>query len=193
MKYHSLKRAVSVFLFLTLLLCSVGAASSFAPVASAQKTDSTLRVHADGSFRILQIADLQDYYQPAQGSQTATNIYFREINTIRLAVAHVRPDLIVLTGDNIFGAKGTLDNGMTVFEYTVKKVTESFGGVPFIVTFGNHDEESNSYDKNGAQRLSEAAQMEIYAQYGALPLTNDIVPGDLRGQARTRAVREDRL
>ena len=57
MKHHTLKRAVSVFLFLILLLCSVGAASSFAPVASAQKTDSTLRVHADGSFRILQIAD----------------------------------------------------------------------------------------------------------------------------------------
>ena len=146
--------------------------------ANAQANETKLCVNRDGEFRILQIADLQDYFRPEEDPRGAINVYFREMNTIRLAVAREHPDLIVLTGDNIYGAKGTLENGMTVFEYSVKKIVESFGGVPFVVTFGNHDEESNSFDNAGEDRLTEAQQAAIYERCGALLLTNDIVPGD---------------
>ena len=179
------KRAFSLLLaVLTVLVLSV----PFSAVhgASAQRGTEKLRVHADGSFRILQIADLQDYTVPAEGSSGAVNIYFREMNTIALAVAREQPDLIVLTGDNIYGAKGTLESGMTAFEYTVRKITSSFNGIPFIVTFGNHDEESNSFDSAGSDTLSEAQQAAIFAQYGALPLTSDIVPGDTSENATAK-------
>ena len=173
------RRAVSILMCFSVLTVLVFAVPLPAVLsASAQKGAEKLRVHDDGSFRILQIADLQDYTVPAGENRSAVNVYFREMNTITLAIAHERPDLIVLTGDNIYGAKGTLENGMTAFEYTVKKITDSFNGIPFIVTFGNHDEESNSRDSAGSDTLSEAQQAEIFAQYGALALTNDIVPGD---------------
>ena len=181
------KQALSIFLCVS-MLTGLAFFASFSAVfsASAQNDTEKLRVNEDGSFRILQIADLQDYTVPAEGSSGAVNIYFREMNTITLAVAREQPDLIVLTGDNIHGAKGTLESGMTAFEYTVKKITDSFNGIPFIVTFGNHDEESNSRDTAGSQTLSEAEQAAIYAQYGALSLTNDIVPGDTSENATAK-------
>lgn len=181
------RRAVSILLCVSVLTSLVFAVPFPAALsAPAQKSADKLCVHADGSFRILQIADLQDYTVPAEGSRGAVNIYFREMNTIALAIAREQPDLIVLTGDNIYGAKGTLESGMTAFEYTVRKITDSFGGIPFIVTFGNHDEESNSFDTAGSDTLSEAQQAAIYAQYGALTLTNDIVPGDTSENATAR-------
>ena len=181
------KKALSVGLSL-LLLCGIAGLAPLLSLrgASAGAPEGLLRVRADGTFRILQIADLQDHYTPKDGDLGEVNIYFREINTIRLAIARVQPDLIVLTGDNIFGAKGTLSDGMTVFEYTVKKVTELFGDIPFIVTFGNHDEESNSRDTAGADRLSEAEQLAIYERYGALPLQTDITPGDTSENATAK-------
>ena len=184
-----MKKPLSVF---TKTLCVVlslffllGIAFS-APGAAAEETDGKLRVHADGSFRILQIADLQDYYCPKDGNLSEVNVFFREINTIRLAIGRVQPDLIVFTGDNIQNAKGTMQSGMTVFEYSVKKITENFGDIPFFVTFGNHDQESNSRNKDGSDRLSEAEQLAIYGRYGALPLTSDIVPGDTSENATAK-------
>lgn len=166
------------FLMLQLLFCTVATA--------AQTNEPKLQVSEDGSFRILQLADIQDYFVPQGEALTQHNIGFREMNTIRLAVARVQPDLIVLTGDNIHGARGTLANGMTAFEYTVKKITECFDGIPFVVTFGNHDVESNSHDKAGANSLSQAEQLAIYERYGALPLKNDITPGDTSENATAK-------
>lgn len=148
------------------------------PIASAQAESDKLCLSSDGSFRILQIADFQDYFCPKDGSLKEHNVGFREINTIRLAIGRVKPNLIVLTGDNIQNAKGTLQNGMTVFEYSVQKLTESFGDIPFVVTFGNHDEESNSHDKSGKDTLPLAEQTAIYKRHGALTLKNDITAGD---------------
>ena len=182
-----MKKTVSLILILLMLCGAAFGLPQLSPTgASAQDARDALRVHEDGSFRILQIADLQDYYCPKEGSLGEVNIYFRELNTILLAIARVQPDLIVLTGDNIFGAKGTLSDGMTVFEYTVKKVTALFGDIPFVFTFGNHDEESNSRDTVGADRLSEAEQAAIYAEYGALPLQTDIDPGDTSENATAK-------
>ncbi|MCR4615626.1 MAG: metallophosphoesterase [Clostridiales bacterium] len=153
---------------------------------SSQGAEGKLHVHADGSFRILQIADLQDYFRPSTDTSSAVNVYFREMNTIALAIAREQPDLIVFSGDNIFGARGTLENGMTVFEYTVQKVTSLFGDIPFVVTFGNHDQESNSRDTGDNDRFTEAEQDAIYKKYGALTLTSDIVPGDTSGNATAK-------
>ena len=169
------------------ILIFVGLSFCFTSTGVSDQSDSEkLRVNSDGSFRILQIADLQDYFRPADGSSGAVNVYFREMNTIALAIAREQPNLIVLTGDNIQNAKGTSENGMTAFEYSVEKITELFGGIPFIVTFGNHDQESNSRDPGGSDRFTEAEQAEIYARYGALPLTNDIAPGDTSGNSTAK-------
>ena len=177
-----LKKWFSILLCGILLLSTV----CFVASAAAEETEAKLHVRTDGTFRILQIADLQDYYRPQDGSMSAVNVYFREINTIRLAIGRVQPDLIVLTGDNIQNARGTLTDGTTVFEYSVRKITESFGDIPFVVTFGNHDQEGNSRDKGGSDRLSQAEPLAIYERYGALQLTNDIVPGDTSENATAK-------
>ena len=182
-----MKKTVSLILVL-LMLC--GAASGLpllSPTgASAQDAQEVLRVHADGTFRILQIADLQDCYIPKDGNLSEVNVLFREINTVLLAIGRVQPDLIVLTGDNIQNAKGTMTDSTTAFEYSVRKITACFGDIPFIVAFGNHDQESNSRDKGGSDRLSEAEQAAIYEKYGALPLQSDIVPGDTSENATAK-------
>ena len=181
-----MKKWLCILLCAVLMLVPVCTLAFANTGAGAEAAEGILRVHADGTFRILQIADLQDYYCPKDGNLSEVNVFFREINTIRLALGRVQPDLIVFTGDNIQNAKGTMQSGMTVFEYSVKKITENFGDIPFIVTFGNHDQESNSRDKGGSDRFTEAEQAEIYARYGALPLTNDIEPGDTSENATAK-------
>ena len=181
------KKAFCVALSLLLLSTSAFFFSTFfIAYASDMSADGKLRVHSDGSFRILQIADLQDYFKPATAGTNPVNVYFREMNTIALAIAREQPDLIVLTGDNIQGAKGTSDDGITAFEYSVMKITELFGEIPFVVTFGNHDQESNSRDSDGSDKFTEAEQAAIYEKYGALKLTNDIVPGDTSENATAK-------
>ncbi len=183
-KFRLSDKVICIIICITILFGTMANLPALNLSASAK--EEKLTVNEDGSFRILQIADMQDYFAPQDKSITEHNVSFREMNTIRLAIARVKPDLIVLSGDNIHNARGTLENGMTVFEYTVKKLTESFDSIPFIVTFGNHDEESNSYDKAGKNRLSEAEQSAIYEKYGALPLINDIVPGDTSDNATAK-------
>ncbi|WP_033494117.1 metallophosphoesterase [Bifidobacterium biavatii] len=107
-----------------------------------------LQFHNSGKFRVLQLADIQD--GPKVNKDT--------IKLIEAAVDAARPDLVVFTGNQIAGydpafadtfrkrhwtpAKpGNLDHtrelvrGMiaTVIDPLVKR------GVPFAVTYGNHD------------------------------------------------------
>lgn len=109
-------------------------------------TDKTLRFNEDGKFKIVQIADLQD------------NVFFNSMaeEFINELLDREKPDLVVLTGDNI--ASGvvytpglgylTIDNVMSIFEEK---------GVKVAAVFGNHDAEVSFYGKD--------KQIELYKNY----------------------------
>lgn len=117
----------------------------------AGNADTKLQFNNDGSFRIMQIADIQD----GTILTPATKKFLKEV------VVAAEPDLIVLTGDNISAGSATMaikaidkqlvkkaiDNYMSIFEEI---------GVPVAVVFGNHDAE---------EIVTKEEQMEIYTTY----------------------------
>jgi len=115
-----------------------------------------LKFNEDGKFTILHIADM--HLNPLSGSADGIK---RKLDFIRAAVEHVRPELVVLAGDNIFHVRksrllGFLNRGpireaidlyMRLFEALE---------VPVAMVFGNHDEERG---------LGRAEQMKVYQSY----------------------------
>ncbi len=103
----------------------------------------------DGKFTILQVADIQD-------DAILSNLAKQ---SIRNAVEKSKPDLIMLTGDNIAGyscgtkglAKAALKAVMDLFEDI---------GVPVAAVFGNHDDDNTPYTK-----LEQIEQYETYSCY----------------------------
>lgn len=86
-----------------------------------------------GKFRILQLSDMQDTHRTSQDT----------INLTREIIAAAKPDLIVLTGDQVkgygtyfkFGDNQT--NAAMTISNLINPIAES--GIPFTAVFGNHD------------------------------------------------------
>ena len=92
-----------------------------------------LKFRPDGTFRIMQIADIQD-----------TQITSKDtVELIEAALDKDKPDLVVFTGDQIKGYGFTLSLGNR--EENVKKAFDNFlkpvvdRNIPFTFCFGNHD------------------------------------------------------
>lgn len=132
--------------FFCLLMTLIMISSSVTFMSSAvSENESKLQFNEDGKFTILQIADIQD------------NVILRPITRIFInnLVDNVKPDLVVLTGDNIgpgtcffrWMTKMNINNFMSIFEER---------GIKVAAVFGNHDfENKNTKDE----------QFEIYQSY----------------------------
>lgn len=119
-----------------------------------------LKFNADGKFRILQVSDAQDMHIPRRGM-------FKMLNKI---YDEVKPDLIVLTGDNILGnhindALVGKRKAVKTKEGTVKRMKKALGyllnpiekrKIPFAFVYGNHD------DMNC---ITKEEQASIYGDY----------------------------
>jgi predicted phosphodiesterase len=100
---------------------------------------------ADKKFTVMQVTDIQD----------GPGLVLPAARFIKKALDEVKPDLVVLTGDNINGAMsptdaltaGAIDKFMRIFDKA---------GVPVAAVFGNHDDEG---------KTSKEAQMALYMQY----------------------------
>ena len=141
-----MKKAISVVLAVILAfgaLLTAGAADTNA----AEK----LQFNADGNFRIMQISDIQD----GTLLTPATKKFIKEV------VVAEKPDLIVLTGDNISAGSATLGTE-AVDKLLVKTAINNYMsvleeiGIPVAIVFGNHDAE---------EKVSKEYQMEIYNTY----------------------------
>ena len=102
----------------------------------------------DGHLRIMQIADTQEL--PLMNPDT--------VKLIRLAVEKAKPDLVIFTGDQIYGPiplyKGnTREKVRKVLSALLAPLEEN--SIPFLVAFGNHDRECG---------ISNAEQMKMYAE-----------------------------
>lgn len=119
-----------------------------------------LKFNSDGKFTILQVSDAQDMHIPRRGM-------FKMLNKI---YDEVKPDLIVLTGDNILGNHindapiGNRQNVKTK-EGTLKRMKKALGyllnpiekrKIPFAFVYGNHD------DRNC---ITKDEQASIYGSY----------------------------
>ena len=107
-----------------------------------------LRFH-NGAFKIMQIADIQEL----------ATINPDSIKLLTLALEREKPDLAVFTGDQVYGIHPSFRLGDTrhLIANTIRAVLAPFeaAGVPFAVTFGNHDEQCG---------VSNAQQADIYSQ-----------------------------
>ena len=134
---------------LSLLLALITALSLFSFGSSAETEKAAeknaLRFNEDGSFKIMQIADIQDIFI----FRPLTRMFIEDL------LENENPDLVVLTGDNISPGAGfmkwmtkkSIDNFMKIFEE--KKV-------PVAIVYGNHDEEN---------KLTKEEQWEVYESY----------------------------
>ncbi len=133
---------------LSLILSLIMLATCFTSVAYAapKGDDSILKFNEDGKFTILNISDIQDGYP----LNPLTKDY------IEKTVDMVKPDLIVLTGDNISGydvpeeedAENAIREFMDIFQERNIKVA---------AVFGNHDDEETESTKEH--------QLSVYQSY----------------------------
>lgn len=109
--------------------------------------NNILQFNKDGKFKIMQIADVQE----------GANVSPDTLRLLRLALKKEKPDLAVFTGDQIYGVHPSFYIGdkKKNAENTIKTILSPLeeAGVPFAVTFGNHDCQVG---------LSNSEQAEIY-------------------------------
>lgn len=139
-----MKKVISVILAVILAFGAV-------VFANADSAEIKLQFNKDGNFRIMQVADMQDgiILTPAV------------TDFLKKVIPEAKPDLIVLSGDNISG--GSAGIGVNAIDKPFTKmaidqfmsVFEEFG-IPVAVVFGNHDAE------NG---VSKEEQMAMYMSY----------------------------
>lgn len=125
-------------------VCAIAVSACFDGGSDKEPVSSELHFNEDGTFKILQIADIQDDITLAPIAKD----YIEDL------VDAEQPDLVMLTGDNISSrnrtkltAKKAIDNFMSVLEEK---------GIPVAAVFGNHDDEEG---------LDKESQMEIYQSY----------------------------
>ena len=126
-----------------LLVCPAFAAGD---VDVSRPANAHVSFNADGKLTILQMADIQD-------DETLDPLCKK---SLKRAIEVVKPDLIVLTGDNIAGysCETKLSGRLAIKSYM--DVFEKYG-IPVAMVFGNHDDDDTPYTK-----LEQIAQYETY-------------------------------
>ncbi|ESQ13564.1 MAG: hypothetical protein N838_23175 [Thiohalocapsa sp. PB-PSB1] len=124
-----------------------------------------LQFNADGSFRIMQFADIQDDHR----------IEPRSVELMEAALDTYAPDLVVFSGDNITGGPTSNADVRLAIDHIVAPIENR--GIPFFITFGNHDEDSCGGDVT----LCEPEQLEYYRSFGCN--INPADDPDLHGDA----------
>lgn len=141
-----MKKLIALLLSATMILCFAGLAGAAFCKNEPSVTDKTLRFSEEGKFKILQIADIQDC------------VLLRDMTRdfICYLLDTVKPDLVVLTGDNI-GPDTCPTYGLTVL--TIDKFMSIFEerGVKVASVYGNHDADRN--------KLTKDQQLELYERY----------------------------
>ena len=136
------KKVLSVLLAV-MMIFSVLSVASFAKTS--EEVDTHLQFNKDGKFTIMQVTDLQDFFFMRAPTK----------KLLRGVLDKCKPDLIVLTGDNISSTSLTVGSAALAI-YQFMSILEKYG-IPVVMTFGNHDDERALADK--------ALQLKMYEQY----------------------------
>jgi hypothetical protein len=119
-------------------------------VAMENKESPKLKFHPDGSFKIMQITDIQD----------GVKLSADTMNFIERALDEAKPDLVVFTGDQIKGYSSSLkgNKAQENVKFVIDKIIEPLAkrSIPFAVAFGNHDLQC---------KIPTEMQLEFYQSY----------------------------
>ncbi len=115
------------------------------------ESTATLKFNADGSFKMMLVADIQDDHHLIP----ATLEYFDN------AIQSEKPDLVILLGDNISGVPSDFKDIEKARKNTAKAIDcyMSFfeeKEIPVAMVFGNHDTENE---------VTKEEQMQMYMSY----------------------------
>lgn len=111
-----------------------------------------------GKFRIMQMADIQE------GAKVSPDT----LRLMRLALEREKPDLVVLTGDQLYGihpsfyTKDRKEKAVNTIKEILKPIEEA--GVPFAVTFGNHDCQVGISNNEQAEIYNES-ELAVHGDY----------------------------
>lgn len=94
-----------------------------------------------GNFKLVQFADLQD----------GANIDARTLELMNNVLDRERPDLVILSGDNIDGKSNTADE----VKKAISNIAEPMEtrNIPWAIVFGNHDDEHCIMTKEDMMRF----------------------------------------
>lgn len=107
-----------------------------------------LRLREDGTFTIVQFNDTQD------GPRTDR----RTLALQEAVLDDVRPDIAVINGDVIDGSPTSALEAKQALNNVVRPMEDR--GIPWALTFGNHDEDSSA-----VTGMDEAAYVDFASQY----------------------------
>jgi Calcineurin-like phosphoesterase len=127
-------------------VASAGPAAAYGPLPQYPRKD--LKFHGDGTFKIVQFNDTQD----------DERIDRRTLELMNAVLDDQQPDLVIHNGDNITGGCTTALEVHQAMNNIVLPMEER--GIPWAVTFGNHDEDN--LHLNG---VDEAQMLEFYRSY----------------------------
>ncbi|MCR5484192.1 MAG: metallophosphoesterase family protein [Clostridiales bacterium] len=130
-----MKRFLGIFLAIALMFsfASVGLA------ANEKGADCGLKFNKDGKFTIIQFADMQDDAFPRKAMTML----------MEKALADIKPDLVVLSGDNVTTVNTKLEAKLAITNACAPIVRS---GIPFTFVFGNHD----------AEHVAKEYQLSVY-------------------------------
>lgn len=133
--------------------------------ASASFT-GTLQFNSSGKFRVIQLADIQDY----------NNVNSNVITMITNAMVRYQPDLVVFTGDNYTGGFSS-----SYFQTAVNQFTQPLlsNNIKFAVTFGNHDDQSTAPSKTTQYDYYKSRGGNLFVDHDVSALTgvgNGVMP-----------------
>lgn len=111
-----------------------------------------LRFSSTGNFTILQVADLHfsvgpgecrdmDPLREAECRRRGADVY--SLAWLEVALDEVKPDLVVLSGDQLNGQETSWDARSTILKWAPLLYDR---GIPWTTVFGNHDHESTDLD-----------------------------------------------
>ncbi|MCR5781355.1 MAG: metallophosphoesterase [Clostridia bacterium] len=141
-----MKKLISIILSI-LLVFSVSAIA-FADGGQTPAEKAHLTFDDKGNFRVLIFADIQD----------DCFLSFASAAFMRRSVKTYKPDLIVLTGDNISGQPTDL---MSIAAYSEVMGVFQALGVPVAVVFGNHDDQNKAPEKEKLMEVINSFSVSI--------------------------------
>lgn len=109
-----------------------------------------LTFHDDGTFKIMMMSDIQDYVDTA----TKPGLNEKTVNLMNAALDSEKPDMVVITGDHI---GGNMDAAELQDYFTQMVEPLEFRKIPWLVTFGNHDEDAKEALNAGWNKIKQLA------------------------------------
>lgn len=97
-------------------------------ISSSAAYSGQFKFDENGEFTIVQLTDIQDDKE----------VHEDALALITKAMSRYSPDLVVFTGDNIAGKMSASDTWSSISQFLAPIIN---AGVPYAMTFGNHDEE----------------------------------------------------